>query len=188
MNAATPAPVHLLRLMARLWWLFMLRGLVALLFAALALLAPPWGLAVMLGLLAAWLALEGGTTLWHAVSDSDHFHGPWYWLDSLASLLAAGFLVFAPAEAALALVLVTGVWAVVVGLIRLLLAFRLGSLLLGLLGAVTVFFGAWLMTEPGPGLLALIWLAGLQAAVMGVLLLGLGWRLRRLARDPHHQG
>ena len=36
--------------------------------------------------------------------------------------------------------------------------------------------------------LAVVWLVGLQALFMGVVLLGLAWRLRRLAHHPHHQG
>ena len=83
---------------------------------------------------------------------------------------------------------VTGIWSIVVGAIRLVLAFRVSSVLLGVLGALAVFFGFWLVLNPEPGLLALVWLVGLQALFMGVVLLGLAWRLRRLAHHPHHQG
>ncbi len=186
-NPLTPhAPVHLLRLAARHWWLFALRGVAALLFAALAVLMPQAGLALMLGFLAAWLALEGGATLWKAAAGQ--VHGAWFWLDGLVSLAAAAFLLFAPAQSALGLVVVTGAWSIAIGGIRLVLAFRLSSVLLGLLGAVTVFFGCWLVLNPEPGLLALVWLVGLQALVMGVVLLGLAWRLRRLRHDPRHHG
>ena len=181
-----PGPVRLLRLAARHWWLFALRGVAALAFAALALLAPPAGLALLLAFLAAWLALEGGATLWKAATG--HAHGLWVWVDGLASLAAAAFLLLAPAQSALGLVAVTGIWSIVVGAIRLVLAFRVSSVLLGVLGALAVFFGFWLVLNPEPGLLALVWLVGLQALFMGVVLLGLAWRLRRLAHHPHHQG
>jgi uncharacterized membrane protein HdeD (DUF308 family) len=181
-----PGPVHLVRLAARLWWLFALRGVAALLFAALAVVVPQAGLAVMLAFLAAWLGVEGIATLWKAATG--HVHGAWFWLDGLVSLAAAAFLLLAPTESALALVIVTGAWSIAIGAIRLVLAFRLSSVLLGVLGAVTVFFGFWLVVNPEPGLLALIWLVGLQALFMGALLLGLAWRLRKLARDPHHHG
>ncbi len=181
-----PGPVHLLRLAARHWWLFALRGVAALVFAALTVLAPPAGLALLLALLAAWLAVEGGATLWKAATG--HAHGAWVWLDGLVSLAAAAFLLLAPGQSALGLVVVTGVWSIVVGAIRLVLAFRLSSVLLGALGALAVFFGFWLVLNPGPGLLALVWLVGLQALFMGVVLLGLAWRLRKLAHDPRHGG
>ncbi len=181
-----PGPVHLIRLAARHWWLFAVRGVAALLFAALAVLVPQAGLAVMLAFLTAWLAVEGIATLYKAATG--HVHGFWFWLDGLVSVAAAAFLLLAPAESALGLVVVTGAWAIAIGVIRLVLAFRLSSVLLGVLGAVAVFFGCWLVLNPGPGLLALIWLVGLQALFMGAVMLGLAWRLRKLARDPHHHG
>ena len=183
MSNPVPGPILLVRLASRHWWLFALRGVAALLFAALAVLAPPAGLALMLACLAAWLAVEGGATLWKAATG--HAQGAWVWLDGVVSLAAAGFLLFAPAQSALGLVVVIGAWSIAIGAIRLVLAFRLGSVLLGALGAVAVFFGCWLVLNPEPGLLALVWLVGLQALIMGVLLLGLAWRLRQVARDPH---
>jgi uncharacterized membrane protein HdeD (DUF308 family) len=181
-----PGPVHLIRLAARHWWLFALRGVAALLFAALAVLVPQMGLALMLGFLAAWLAVEGLATLWKAATG--HAHGLWFWLDGLLSLGAAAFLLLAPAQSALGLVIVTGAWSIASGAIRLVLAFRLANVLLGVLGAIAVFFGCWLVLNPEPGLLALVWLVGLQALFMGAVLLGLAWRLRKLAQDPHHHG
>ncbi|MFC7692501.1 DUF308 domain-containing protein [Paeniroseomonas aquatica] len=83
------------------------------------------------------------------------------------------------------LVLITGIWSIAIGVLRLVLAFRLGSVLMGLAGAIAVFIGAWLVAAPGPGLLALIWVVGIQALVAGALLCWLGWRLRRVAHDPH---
>lgn len=71
-----------------------------------------------------------------------------------------------------------------IGVLRLVLAFRIGSVLMGLLGAVAILLGAWLIAAPGPGLLTLIWMVGLQAMMAGGLLLGLGWRLRRVHHDP----
>ncbi len=180
MSAPNPGSVHLLRAVARLWWLFALRGLVALGFAVLAFVLPQAGLGLMLGFLGAWLALEGAAALWKAITGQHH--SAWFGLDGLLSLAAAGFLLFAPAQSALALVLCTGVWAIATGLVRLVLAFRFTSVLLGLLGAVTVFCGFWLVLNPEPGLLALIWLVGAQALLMAALMLTLAWRLRHLAR------
>jgi uncharacterized membrane protein HdeD (DUF308 family) len=176
------------RLMARGWWVFVLRGLASLLFALLAFLAPGAGLFVILAFLAAWMAVDGAATLYQAVRGPPERHGVWFWVDGIVSLLAAAALLFAPGLSALALALVAGFWSIAVGAFRLVLAFRLGSVLLGLLGAVTVLVGAWIVAFPGPGLLALIWLVGLQALVVGVLLIGFGWRLRRIHHDPHGPG
>ena len=163
---------------------FLLRGVLSIGFGVLAFLAPALGLAVVLGFLAAWMALDGVGTLYQAMAGPPERHGIRFWVDGLVSLAAAAALLAAPLVSALALVLVTGFWSIAVGVIRLVMAFRLGSVLMGLFGAVSVFIGAWLISAPGPGCGA-IWMVGIQAILMGGLLCWLGWRLRRVAHDPH---
>lgn len=176
------------RMMARGWWVFVLRGVIAILFGVLAFLLPGLGLAVIIGILAAWMLLDGIGTLYQAVKGPPERHGFWFWLDGIASILAAAALLILPAASAIVLVLIAGFWSIVIGVFRLVLAFRLGSVLMGLLGALTIFIGAWLIAKPGPGLLALIWVVGLEAIIMGALMIGLGWRLRRLHNEAHGLG
>jgi uncharacterized membrane protein HdeD (DUF308 family) len=191
MSGTQPTPPSLtghfplVRLMARGWWVFILRGVVAILFGLMAFLAPGAGLAFILGVLAAWMAIDGVSTLYQAVKGPPERHGVWFWVDGIVSLGAAAALLFAPGLSALTLVWVTGFWSIFIGVARLVMAFRLGSILMGLFGAISVFFGVWLVVNPGPGLLALIWVVGIEAMVAGALLIGLGWRLRRVAHDPH---
>jgi uncharacterized membrane protein HdeD (DUF308 family) len=175
----------LVRLMGRGWWVFVLRGVVAILFGIMALIAPGAGLAFILGVLAAWMAIDGVSTLYQAVKGPPERHGFWFWLDGIASLAAAFAILFLPGLSALMLVYITSIWSIAIGIFRLIMAFRLGSILMGLFGAIAVFFGAWLLVNPGPGLLALIWILGIEAVVAGVLMIGLGWRLRRVHQDPH---
>ncbi|RYJ01469.1 MAG: hypothetical protein EON47_10660, partial [Acetobacteraceae bacterium] len=137
---------HLVRLMARGWWMFLLRGLAGILFGLLAFLVPGLGLAVMLGFLAAWMALDGIGTLYQAVKGPPEKHGVWFWVDGIVSLGAAVALLVAPVASALMLVFITGFWS------------------------IAVFIGAWLIAAPGPGLLALIWVVGIQALLAGGLL------------------
>jgi uncharacterized membrane protein HdeD (DUF308 family) len=175
----------LVRMMARGWWVFVLRGVVSILFGIIAFLAPGVGLAVILGFLAAWMAVDGVATLYQAVKGPPERHGIWFWVDGIVSIVAAAALLLLPGLSAFALVLLTGAWAAAVGVFRIVMAFRVGSVLLGLLGAVAVVVGVWLVLAPGPGLLALIWLVGLEALFAGALLIGLGLRLRRVHNDPH---
>ena len=172
------------RALARGWWLFGLRGLAGIVFGILAFLLPGAGLAIILGMLAAWLAVDGAFTLWQAISGPKERYDAWFWVEGIVSLAAAAFLLFSPGASALALVLVAGAWAIAAGVFRIVLAFRSGSVLLGLLGALSVLVGAWLVLSPGPGLLALIWMVAIQAVVGGALLVGLAFRLRRINNDP----
>lgn len=175
------------RMLAKGWWLFLLRGAVGILFGLMALLMPGLGLAFVLGVLAAFLAIDGLSTVvqaWHGRATAERSR-LWLWIDGIASLGAALALLLVPAASALVLVLLVGAWSVAVGIMRLVLAFRSGSVMLGLLGALAVFVGAWMIASPGPGLVALVWLVAAQAIIVGALFLALGWRLRRVAHDPH---
>jgi uncharacterized membrane protein HdeD (DUF308 family) len=51
-------------------------------------------------------------------------------------------------------------------------------------GALSVVFGAILIMRPGAGALALIWMIGVWAIVVGVTLLALSFRLR--SHGPIH--
>jgi uncharacterized membrane protein HdeD (DUF308 family) len=175
------------RMLARGWWLFLLRGVVGILFGLLALLVPGVGLAFILGFLSAFLAIDGISSIAQAVRGGadPQKSKTWLWIDGIASVVAAAALLLLPVVSAVVLVLMVGSWSIVVGIMRLVLAFRSGSVMLGLMGALAILVGAWMVVAPGPGLLALIWLVAFQAFFAGALFIGLGWRLRRIAHDPH---
>ena len=195
MSASTmPIPsegrFRVIRALAGGWWLLLLRGIVSVLFGLYAFLVPGLGLAVILGVLAAWLALDGLFTLAQAVTGRPAVpgarrpHTGWLWLDGLLSLVAAVVLLMMPEAAAIGLVLLVAAWSVATGVFRILLAFRSGSWLMGLWGALGVAVGLWMVASPGAGLLALIWVVAIQAVVGGVLLASLAFRLRRVHHDP----
>jgi uncharacterized membrane protein HdeD (DUF308 family) len=175
------------RMLARNWWLFLLRGVAGILFGIVALLMPGLGLAFILGFLAAFLAVDGASSIaqaWRGGADPQKSK-TWLWIDGIASLVAAAALLLLPVVSAVVLVLMVAAWSIVAGITRLVLAFRSGSVMLGLIGALAILVGAWMVVAPGPGLLALIWLVAFQAMFAGALFIGLGWRLRRIANDPN---
>ena len=178
---------QVVRQVAGNWWIFMLRGVAAIIFGILVFLFPGLGLAFILAFLGAWMALDGIGSIYQAVKGG-HPAGErsrtWLWIDGIISLLAAAVILFAPGVSAIGLLIVTAAWFLLSGGARLMLAFRLSSVLLGLLGALNIVIGAWMLLRPGPGLLAVIWMVGLEAIAMGVIMIGLGWRLRRIHNDP----
>lgn len=185
-----PGRFPAIRALARGWWLFLLRGIAGIIFGILVFLFPGAGLALILGFLAAWIAVDGIASLVQAARGGPdptgrHRSRIWLALDGMLSLLLAVVILLLPGLSAVALVLVVGAWAIAVGALRIWLAWRAGDWTLGLLGALSVLVGLWLVVAPGPGLLALVWLVGIQAIAMGFLFLAFGWRLRRIANDPH---
>lgn len=170
--------------LARWWWTFIVRGLLAIAFGVLAFLAPGWSIAVLVGLFAAWALIDGVGGLIAGIRTRGIDRS--WWLEVLEGLvsIAAGVvaLVF-PAYAAEALVLIIAAWAIVTGAIQIWTAIRLrrvitGEVWLGLAGAASVLFGLILFLFPGAGALSLVWLIGSGAIVFGVFLILLGWRLR----------
>ncbi len=197
-NASPPGPesvllsgrlgAQLVRQMAGSWWVFMLRGVAAIIFGVLVFLFPGLGLVFILAFLGAWMLFDGMGSIYQAVKGG-HQTGErsrtWLWIDGIISLAAAAVMLLAPGVSAIGLLIVTAAWFLLSGGARLMLAFRLSSVLLGLLGALNIVIGAWMLLRPGPGLLAVIWMVGLEAIIMGAIMIGLGWRLKHIHQNPH---
>ena len=197
-NATPPGPesmllsgrlgAQLVRQMAGSWWVFMLRGVAAIIFGVLVFLFPGLGLVFILAFLGAWMLFDGMGSIYQAVKGG-HPTGErsrtWLWIDGIISLAAAAVMLLAPGVSAIGLLIVTAAWFLLSGGARLMLAFRLSSVLLGLLGALNIVIGAWMLLRPGPGLLAVIWMVALEAIVMGAIMVTLGWRLKHIHQNPH---
>lgn len=175
------AGLAVMRGFARGWWLFLLRGVVAIAFGVIALANPALGLIGLLAFLAAWMLFDGVFTIAHAIAGPREPHGIWFWLDGIVSILAAAVIFLAPGLSAVALVIVAGAWWAVTGGFEIVAAVRQRSWLLGLAGLASLALGLLVLAWPGPGLLALVWFAAIQALLFGGLMIALGLRLRRVA-------
>jgi uncharacterized membrane protein HdeD (DUF308 family) len=170
--------------LARWWWTFVVRGVLAIAFGLLAFLAPAWGIAVLVGLFAAWALIDGVTGLVAGIRTRGIDRSWWLEIvEGLVSIAAGVVALVLPAAAAQALVIVIAAWAIVTGAVEIWTAIRLrrvieGEVWLGLAGAASILFGLVLFLFPGAGALSLVWLIGSAAIVFGVFLILLGWRLR----------
>lgn len=170
--------------LARWWWTFILRGVLAIAFGVLAFVAPAWGLAILVALFGAWALIDGVATLWTGIRTRTTDRNWWLEiLEGAVSILAGLIALILPGLAAAALELLIAAWAIVTGVFQIWTAIRLreqiqGEFWLGLAGAASILFGIVLFLFPAPGALAIVWLIGSAAIVIGVLLVMLGWRLR----------
>jgi uncharacterized membrane protein HdeD (DUF308 family) len=173
--------------LARNWWVLLLRGIVALLFAFFTFTQPGITLATLVLVFGAFCLAEGALGVWTALSQREHV--PWG-LFLLWGLLGIGvglMTLFAPGVTALALVFYIAVWAISTGVLEIASAIRLrqaieGEWLLVLAGVVSVIFGVLLMVSPGRGALAVVWLIGMYAAAFGFIMIALSFKVRRFAR------
>jgi uncharacterized membrane protein HdeD (DUF308 family) len=172
--------------LARWWWTFILRGVLAILFGVLAFFAPQYGLAILVGLFAAWAIIDGVGNLIAGIRTRGQDRSWWLEvLEGLVSVAAGVVAVLLPAEAAQVLVLIIAAWAVVTGVIEIVMAVRLRRVIdnevwMALAGAASILFGIIVVLFPAAGALSLVWLIGSFAIAFGVFLIILGFRLRRI--------
>jgi uncharacterized membrane protein HdeD (DUF308 family) len=173
--------------LARWWWTFILRGVAAILFGILALLWPGLAIEVLVLLFAAWALVDGAFTVITGIRTRDTDRS--WWLEILQGVVgvAAGIIaIVLPLEVVTtALVLVIAAWAVLTGVIEIVLAIRLrrvirGELWMALAGVASILFAVVLVLFPAAGALSLVWLIGAFAIAFGIFAIGLGWRLRGL--------
>ena len=170
------------RALSRNWWAFLLRGVLALSFAMAALTWPAETLAGLLGLLAAYLIVDGGCALLAGVRRLLRHERWWcFALQGTAGLLAGAAVLAMPGLSALALAWLVAGWAMVSGVFALLAARgigrRRGRLWQVLSGTGSILLGALIVAIPGLGPVALMTLLGLYALPAGALAVALALRL-----------
>ncbi len=168
------------------WWLVLLRGILAILFGLFALFAPGSALLALVFVFGAYAILDGVTALVagirHRQADP---HWVWHVVQGVVSVLA-GIIAFAwPGVTVLAILFVIAFWSIVGGIAEIMesLAMRRrqtdgwGWMLAA--GIVSVLFGIVLLVSPGAALVTLLWLVGIYAVVFGVIIVVWAFRLRR---------
>jgi uncharacterized membrane protein HdeD (DUF308 family) len=174
----------MLAALAENWWAFVLRGIFAILFGIGALTFPGLTVLALIVLFGFYCFVDGFTSL--AMAFEADSKG-WYVIGGLVSL-AAGVITFTrPGATAIALLFVIGIWALIRGVIDIVTAVQIrkvveGEWMLALSGVVSALFGLYVIARPGQGALAIIWIIAFFALIMGFLLLGVGFKLRRLKK------
>jgi uncharacterized membrane protein HdeD (DUF308 family) len=174
--------------LVRSWWVFALRGVLAIMFGVLAVLWPDLTLVALVALFAAYALLSGTVAVIGAVRNRKRDDNWWLLLIlGMVSIGAGVIAVIHPALTALVLVLVMGANALVTGVLDIIAAVRLrktirGEWLLVLSGALSIAFGVLVFLYPGAGALALVWLVSFYAVLAGAMWLTLAARLRTRAR------
>jgi uncharacterized membrane protein HdeD (DUF308 family) len=188
--AATPSPTPslpggpLLPMLARYWWLIMLRGIAAIVFGVLAFIWPGITLVTLILFWGAFMLVDGVLALANAIMGGGMGSRWWLALVGLAGV-AAGVMTFLwPGVTALVLLWFMASWAIVLGIFQIVGAIQLRKEIdnewtLILSGVVSVLFGVILFVAPGAGALGLIWVIAAYAIIFGVLMLMAGLRLKK---------
>jgi uncharacterized membrane protein HdeD (DUF308 family) len=178
---------HVSELAAR-WWLFVVRGVAAILFGVLAFAAPASSLLALVFLWGGYAIADGVFFLMLAAERGRWgLRRGWMFFQGIVGL-AAGVLTFVwPQITSLALLSVIAAWSVLTGVAETAAAIWLrreirGEWLLATSGVLSIAFGVLLLVRPEASALALVWMIGSYAIVFGVLSIALGLRLYRWRR------
>lgn len=171
-------------LLARNWWAFLLRGVLAVIFGLIAVFYPGAAFLSLVLIFGAFALVDGVFAIVAAFAGGVQSES-WWWLilEGIFGILIGLLTIIQPAAMGLAWVFVIGVWAVVTGVFEIITAIRLrkeitGEWALVVGGLLSVIFGLLLSFYPVSGALAVGFIVGIYALIFGVLFIILAFRLR----------
>jgi uncharacterized membrane protein HdeD (DUF308 family) len=165
------------------WWAVALRGVFAILFGLIALLAPGSAILSLVLLFAAYMLVDGIVGIVSAVRAAKR-EERWglLLLEGLADIATGGIAFLWPGITVIAFVLLMAAWALTSGGLRVGAAFKLtkehGRWWLIFSGLVSIVFGVLLAMAPLWGARVLTWWLGVYALVFGGSLLVVAFKLR----------
>jgi uncharacterized membrane protein HdeD (DUF308 family) len=169
----------------RNWWVFAVRGLLAILFGVLAFVKPDITLTALVALFGTYALLDGILSILAAFQLSGSRYFGWVLLEGILGI-AVGVLTFMyPGATATSLLYLLGAWLIVGGIFRIVAAIELRSQIENewvyvLSGILSIVAGALTFYRPNQSALAWLWVIGTYAILYGVMMLALGFKLRKL--------
>jgi uncharacterized membrane protein HdeD (DUF308 family) len=169
------------------WWAFMVRGVLAAALGLCALIWPSASLVILMRLVGLYCLLDGGAALIAAMRTSDRSA---HILQAILGLVVGVLLLFWPEGSVRTLLVIFGVWALLTGGSQIWAArqqeFEGGERsAMTTIGWGAVVVGLILIVWPGTGVVTVAWLIAIVALLLGVSLIWLALRLKRLQPRVH---
>ena len=170
--------------LTRSWGLALFRGVLAVLFGAIALFQPGGTTVTLITLFGAFAIINGIVALISAFRMASHTDRWWgLILEGVFGVIAGIVAFLIPSVVAVAVVYVMAAWAVITGIFVIVAAVQLRKLIeneiwLGAVGALSVLVGILLFAEPNAGIVVWAWTIGIFALLYGAGLIAFALRLR----------
>jgi uncharacterized membrane protein HdeD (DUF308 family) len=166
------------------WWLFLVRGILALVLGILMPLVPGAAILTLAILFGAYALVDGVVAVVSAIR-MKHDQANWGWLivEGAFGIIIGVVTFFYPGITALALVYLFAWWAILTGALAIATAVRLRAVLPNewltiLLGLLSIVAGIVIYFVPVAGVLAIVWTISVYAILAGIFMIGLALRLR----------
>jgi len=159
-----------------------IRGVLALLLGVFALMLPVTAFLTLVIAFGAFALVDGVSALVSAITRPARDGRGWLVIEGITGIVI-GLLTFVwPGRTAVVLIAFIAAWALITGIMKIVLAVRLrrvinGEWLLILSGAASVIFAGLMIGRPFPATLALVWVLGIYALILGGLLIALSVRV-----------
>ncbi len=180
--------------LSKSWWLFLLRGLAAIVFGILVFIWPAAGWSALVLLFGVFALLDGIVTLVTGVEFHKYFDGWWaVALEGVAGIVIGISTLIWPGAAGQVLYYLVAAWMALTGIIEVVTAICFRSLMpgewsLGLTGVLSIVSGVLMFVFPAAGLVALVWVIGIFAIFYGIMQLVFGYHLHGLGSDLKQHG
>ncbi|MCB0532149.1 MAG: HdeD family acid-resistance protein [Lewinellaceae bacterium] len=175
----------MIHILAKHWWVLILRGIASLAFAGVSFLMPEFTFGILVTLIGVYLLADGILATysgWRLRGQDEE-----WWVAVLEGLIGVGLGVASlanPEISATLLVTFIAIWCLLTGAFEIALAIRIRKEIedewqLAFAGVISIALGVLMLVQPNAGALSIAWWVGFYATFFGLLLIGLGIRLRR---------
>jgi uncharacterized membrane protein HdeD (DUF308 family) len=170
---------------SRQWWVFVLQGILGIVFGIAVLAFPGAALLTIVALFAAWAIISGVGAIAQGLREGELGRSWPYFLMGAVAIIAGVLAFFVPASTLLGLILFVGAWQVVAGLTEIYMAYRIrreiqNEWLLAAAGVLRAILGIVFLVAPSVGIVVTLVILAANAFAFGILAIIIGLRLRGL--------
>ena len=179
----------MLEKMTHNWWLYAVRGLVAVIFGILAFTRPEQALQALVLVFGAFALVDGIFAMAAGIATHRYFERWWaVLLEGVAGVVIGLLTFFWPNVTALALVYFIAAWALITGIFEIVASIQLRRMITGewmliLGGLLSIVFSAMLFVFPVAGAVSVIWVIGTYAIFFGISEIIFAFRLHSLRKE-----
>jgi uncharacterized membrane protein HdeD (DUF308 family) len=179
----------MLEKISRNWWLFAMRGVIAIIFGIVALTRPEQTLQALVLVFGAFALVDGLLTVFAGFLSAPVFKRWWaVLLEGAAGIFVGLMAIFMPDIAGRAMVYLIAGWALITGIFEIVAAIEFRRLLTGewmlvLGGLLSIVCGVLLFVFPAAGAVSVDWMIGVYAMVFGISEIVFAFSLNSLRRE-----
>jgi uncharacterized membrane protein HdeD (DUF308 family) len=172
--------------LARNWWLILLRGVCAIIFGLLTIAWPGLTLLTLVLFYGVFALFDGGLAVGAAIMGDTPSPRWWLALVGILGIVTGALTLLWPQITGFVLLFFIAGWSIAAGVFDIVGAIRLrkeidNEWMLIASGVLSVAFGLFILAFPGAGALSLAFVIAAFAIAYGILLVGLGLRLKKHA-------